>query len=64
MASNEKILKLNQVIEIVGMSRSSIYLMVQRHDFPMPIKISVRSSGWLQSEVEQWIQARASARIS
>lgn len=64
MAGNEKILKLKQVIEIVGISRSSIYSLVQRGAFPKPIKISIRSSGWLLSEVERWIESRASSRIS
>ena len=64
MVSNEKILKLKEVTNIVGLSRSSVYTLVQRGDFPQPIKISVRSSGWLRSEIDQWIERRASSRVS
>ncbi len=62
MGNNEKILKIHQVVEIVGISRSSVYNMVQRNDFPQPVKLGMRSSGWLQSEIDGWIAARASLR--
>ena len=62
MDANEKILKLKQVIEIVGISRSTLYGMVQSGDFPKQLKLSTRSSGWLQSEVKNWIESRASKR--
>lgn len=64
MTANEKILKLKEVSEIVALSRSSIYELVQKGDFPKPIKMSLRSSGWLLSEVEKWIELRASSRVS
>ena len=64
MGSNEKIIKIHQVVEIVGISRSSIYDMVQRGDFPKQVKLGVRSSGWLKSEVDCWIELRASLRFT
>lgn len=64
MASSEKILKLKEVVDIVGLSRSSVYTLIQRGEFPRPIKMSMRSSGWLRSEIETWIASRASSRVS
>jgi len=63
VGNNEKILKIHQVVEIVGISRSSVYTMIQRNDFPKPLKLGSRSSGWLKSEVDAWIESRASLRF-
>ena len=41
-----------------GISRSSIYEKVGKSEFPAPIKIGVRSIGWIADEVDAWIQAR------
>ena len=54
----EQIIKLSELKDIVGLSRSSIYRMSSEGKFPKPIKLGERSSGWLQSEVEQWIEER------
>jgi len=50
-----KILRLPDVIERVGFSRSSIYAFVENGTFPKPLKISVRAIGWLDSDVDDWI---------
>lgn len=53
-----QIRKLLEVKNITGLSGSSIYRMAARGTFPKPIKLGERSSGWLASEVEQWLQDR------
>lgn len=63
VGENEKILKIHDVIDVVKMSRSSIYNMINRGDFPKPLKLGERSSGWLRSEVYNWIEMRASSRF-
>lgn len=57
-----KILKLPQVVERTGLGRSMIYEMVKRGEFPAPVKLSVRSVGWLESAVDAWIESRPEAR--
>jgi prophage regulatory protein len=56
----DRIIKLSELKEIVGLARSTIYRMSSEGKFPKPIKLSERSSGWLESEVEQWIEERIS----
>lgn len=56
----DRIIKLSELKDIVGLGRSTIYRMSSEGKFPKPIKLSERSSGWLQSEVEQWIVERTS----
>jgi prophage regulatory protein len=53
-----RILKLPVVLSKVPVSRSQLYLMIQRGEFPPPIKLSVRASGWLESTVDTWIESR------
>jgi prophage regulatory protein len=46
-----KVLRRQQVESVTGLSRSSIYSMMQNGIFPQPIKLTQRSVGWLTSEV-------------
>ena len=53
-----KILKLPEVIKRTGLSKSTIYAEIGKGIFPKQIKLSERSSGWLESEIDDWIQQR------
>ena len=57
----QAILRRKQVEATTGLSRSSLYAMVNDGKFPKPIKLGKRASGWLQSEVQDFIQARVTA---
>lgn len=58
---SQQILKLSEVKRITGMSGSSIYRGAANGTFPKQIKLGERSSGWLKSEVEDWLQERIEA---
>jgi len=53
-----KILRLPQVLDIVGLSRSTIYAKIKAGEFPPQIRLSKRSSGWIHSEIQSWIDER------
>jgi len=57
-----KIIRLNQVIESTGLGRSTIYKYISEGKFPTPLQLSERCVGWLESEVQQWIQTRIDIR--
>lgn len=57
---SERFMKLPEVMNITALSRSTIYLKASQGTFPQPIKLSERSSAWLESEIEQWIEERIS----
>ncbi|MGX9352816.1 helix-turn-helix transcriptional regulator [Shimia sp. W99] len=57
-ASNTKVLRLPQVIEMTGVARSTIYLWIKQGNFPRPLKLSTRRVGWLASDIEEWIHSR------
>jgi prophage regulatory protein len=53
-----KILRLPDVKEATGLSRSSIYMAVSQGKFPKPIKLGLRSVGWLGEEIEEWVRQK------
>ena len=57
-----RLLRLPEVRERTGHSTSIIYAQISRGDFPRPVLIGSRSVGWLESEIDSWIEARIAAR--
>ncbi|MCG9054755.1 AlpA family transcriptional regulator [Laribacter hongkongensis] len=51
---NERIIRLPQVREMVGLGTTAIYGKIKAGAFPRQIKIG-RASGWLESEIQDWI---------
>jgi prophage regulatory protein len=54
----ESILRLPAVKARTGLSRSSIYLLVSRGQFPRPISLGARAVGWIEKEISSWISGR------
>ncbi len=54
-----KMLRLPQVIDRTGRSRSSIYA---DPDFPRPVPIGAKAVGWVSTEVDKWISERIAVR--
>jgi len=52
------ILRLPEVKRSTGLSRSTIYLRVAEGTFPKPVSLGGRSVGWLDQEVQDWLQRR------
>ena len=57
-----RILRIAEVTAVIRRGRSSIYADVKAGRFPKPIALGLRSRGWLASEIEEWIRARADER--
>jgi prophage regulatory protein len=55
---SQRILRLPDVESKTGLACSSIYLMIANNLFPSPIKLGKRSVGWLENEIDQWIEER------
>ena len=52
----ERIYRLPQVMELTGLSRSSIYLALSKEEFPQPVKIGRRAIGWPVKSIDEWKQ--------
>lgn len=60
--NKSKIIRLPEVMEMVGLKRSSIYSYMNDGQFPKSIPLGGRSVGWLESEIEQWLHSKIQAR--
>jgi len=62
---SERLLRLSEVIEKIGLSRSEIYKRMARGDFPNSVQLGARSVAWTESSLDKWIfeQVRDSAAI-
>ena len=52
------VLRLPTVKDRTGLSGSTIYLRMSRGEFPTPVNLGGRAVGWLESEIEDWIQGQ------
>jgi prophage regulatory protein len=52
------ILRLPTVKIRTGLSRSSIYLYIKAGIFPQPVSLGPRAVGWVDSEIDAWIDDR------
>ena len=59
-----QILRLREVVEMTGLSRTTIWRRVRARDFPPPLTLGAppaRAAGWLRTEVEDWLRGRSRA---
>jgi prophage regulatory protein len=59
-----KILRLAAVVKKTGLSRAMLYKLMKNGAFPLNIHISMRSVGWVDSEVENWMEDRLKLRAA
>jgi len=52
----KQLIKIREVMKLTALSRSGIYGLISKGVFPAQIKLGCRSSGWVYSEVQQWIE--------
>jgi prophage regulatory protein len=62
--SPTRFLRLPQVKQRTGLSRSSVYAKVSLRKFPAPINLGTRAVAWIESEIEEWINDRVKASRS
>jgi prophage regulatory protein len=51
----ERLLRLRDVLTIVGLSRAHVYNLVKQELFPRPIALGSNCARWVQSEVQAWV---------
>ncbi|MBA0157383.1 MULTISPECIES: helix-turn-helix transcriptional regulator [Pectobacterium] len=54
---NDQFVDMTFITQLTGLTDKWFYKLIQLGEFPKPIKLG-RSSRWLQSEVENWLQQR------
>jgi predicted DNA-binding transcriptional regulator AlpA len=59
-----RILRVKEVVQRIGVSRTTLWRLERRGDFPARRQISPGAVGWLETEVESWINQRSAKRES
>ena len=57
----DRMVRLPEILEVTGMSHSTIWRWVNAGEFPAPVKLGsqrTRSIGWRLSEVQTWFDSR------
>lgn len=55
------ILRLPAVKARTGLSRSTIYNRIAEGNFPEPVSLGGRAVGWIEAEIQDWLEARIQA---
>ncbi|MCG7867613.1 MAG: AlpA family transcriptional regulator [Candidatus Thiodiazotropha taylori] len=55
------ILRLPTVKARTGLSRSTIYLRISEDSFPKPISLGNRAVGWVEAEINEWLDQQIEA---
>jgi prophage regulatory protein len=62
-----RILRLAQVLERTGLGKTTLYELQSQGSFPMRVKITGHSVGWVERDVQAWLEWRvmlSSGRIT
>jgi len=54
----EKYLRINEVVEMLSVSKSTVWAWVKESKFPKPIKLSEFVTVWKLSDIEEWVQQK------
>lgn len=57
-ATTDKLLRLEQVMELTSLCRSHVFSLIKKGQFPASITIGVRSARWSNNEVQHWISTQ------
>lgn len=57
----QRILRLPEVLQMTGLSRSQIYRMVADGRFPRPIRLSEQAVGWREEDIQAWMESLPTA---
>jgi len=56
----QRIMRLPEVIKSTGLARSTIYKKISENDFPAQISLGAQSVGWVETDIQDWIQGKIS----
>ena len=51
-----RLIRLDEVKQKTGLSRSTIYLWMEEERFPQSVKIGGHSTAWVEEEIDEWIK--------
>jgi prophage regulatory protein len=61
---SKRVLRLRGVEDKTGLRHSAIYKKVAEGTFPKPFPLSAKARGWLEEDVDAWIDAQVALRAA
>ena len=61
MVDQDRLIRLLEVEQRFGLSRSTIYRLMREDRFPLPIRVGPRAVRWSLAELEAWVAAQPRA---
>jgi prophage regulatory protein len=58
-----KIIRLPEVMKSTGLARSTIYKKMVAGEFPKTISLGSKSVGWIEGDIQQWIEDKINSSI-
>lgn len=55
---SKNLIRLPEVQQRTGYSKSGIYKLLSQSRFPKPVKIGIRAIAFIESEIDEWINQR------
>lgn len=59
---NDRFLRIDEVVHLTGLSRSTIYEYARLKRFPEAVNLGSNKRAWIESEVRQWMNERINQR--
>lgn len=56
--SDQLVYRLADLVQVISLSKSTIYELIQREDFPSPVRLTARTVGWRAKDIAAWLEAR------
>ena len=56
MTKDVRFIRVRQVIERLAISRTTLWRLIKKGEFPPPVKISKYASAWVDTDVEAYIR--------
>jgi len=57
-----RVIREPEVRRRTGLSHSTIWIMRNAGEFPQPVKLGPRALGWVEHEIDAWLEKRVRAR--
>lgn len=61
-SGSRRLIRIAEVLEMCGLSRTSLYRSIRTEHFPAPVKLTARSVAWPHDEVVAWVEERVRMR--
>jgi predicted DNA-binding transcriptional regulator AlpA len=56
--ANDRIIRAKEVVEMTGLSRTTIWRMERYKSFPARVSLGKNSIGWKMSDIQKWLDTR------